>query len=51
MDLLTHNFIRLGLTRANALQTVSRFSRETRRRYAPRKSNAFALEIAAILGE
>jgi len=30
-------------TRAKALQTVSRFSRETRRRYAAPKSNAFTL--------
>jgi hypothetical protein len=29
-----HNSIRLGLTGAKALQTVSRFPRKTRRRYA-----------------
>jgi len=34
IDFLSHNFIRLGLTRAKALQTVSRSPRETRRRYA-----------------
>jgi len=44
IDFLSHNFIRLGLTRAKALQTVSRFPRETRRRYASPKSNAFALD-------
>jgi hypothetical protein len=43
IDFLIHNFIRLGLTRAKALQTVSRFPRETRRRYAALKSNGFAL--------
>jgi len=41
---LTHNFIRLGLTRAQALQTVSQFPRETRRRYAAPKSNTFTLQ-------
>ena len=45
LDFLSHNFIRLGLTRAKALQTVSRFPRETRRRYAAPKSNAFTLQI------
>jgi hypothetical protein len=40
---LSHDFIRLGLTRAKALQTVSRFPRETRRRYASLKSNASIL--------
>jgi len=35
--------IRLGLTRAKALQIVSRFPRETRCRYAAPKSNAFTL--------
>jgi len=43
MDFLSHNFIRLGRTRAKVLQTVSRFPRETRRRYAAPKSNAFTL--------
>ena len=43
IDFLSHNFIRLGRTRAKALQTVSRFPRETRRRYAARKSNNFTL--------
>jgi hypothetical protein len=43
MDFLSHNFIRLGLTRAKALQTVSRSPRETRRRYAALKSKAFTL--------
>jgi hypothetical protein len=43
MDVLNHNFIRLGLTRAKALQTASRFPRETRRRFAVPKSNAFTL--------
>ena len=40
---LSHNFIRLTLTRAKPLQTVSRFPRETRRRYTASKSNAFTL--------
>jgi hypothetical protein len=43
IDFLTYNFIRLGLTRAKALQTVSQFPRETRRSYAALKSNAVAL--------
>jgi len=43
IDFLSHNFIRLGLTRAKVLQTVSQFPRETRRRYAAPKSNAFTL--------
>ncbi|RLB81874.1 MAG: hypothetical protein DRH24_08600 [Deltaproteobacteria bacterium] len=43
IDFLSHNFIRIGLTRAKALQTVSQFPRETRRRYAAPKSNAFTL--------
>ena len=38
MDVLNHNFIRLGLTRAIALQTASRFPKETRRRFAAPKS-------------
>jgi len=45
MDVLNHNFIRLGLTRAKALQTASRFSRETRRRFAVPKSNALTLAV------
>ncbi len=45
MDVLNYNFIRLGLTRAKALQTASRFPREIRRRFAAPKSNAFALKI------
>jgi hypothetical protein len=36
-------FIRFGLTRAKVLQTVSRFPRETRCRYAAPKSNAVPL--------
>ena len=43
MDVLSHHFIRLGLTRAKALQTASRFPRETHRRFAVPKSNAFTL--------
>jgi len=43
MDVLNHNFIRLGPTRAKALQTASRFPRETRRPFAVPKSNAFTL--------
>jgi hypothetical protein len=43
MNVLNHNFIRLGLTRAKALQTATRFPREIRRRSAEKKSNAFAL--------
>jgi len=45
MDVLNHNFIRLGLTGAKALQTASRFPRETRRRFAVPKSNAFTLVV------
>jgi hypothetical protein len=37
-------FTRHGLTRAKALQTVSRFPRETRRRYAATRSNTFTLK-------
>jgi hypothetical protein len=52
MNVLEHNFIRLGLTRAKALQTASRFPRETRRRFAAPKSNAFALFVPfTILGK
>jgi hypothetical protein len=40
-----HTFIQLGLTRAKALQTVSRFPRETRRRYAMAETDKFALKI------
>ena len=43
MDVLNHNFIRLGLTRAKVLQTASRFPRETRRRFAVPKSNVLTL--------
>jgi len=45
IDFLNYNFIRLGLTRANALQTVSRFSRETPRRSAASKTTVFALNM------
>jgi hypothetical protein len=37
------NLIQLGLTLAKALQAVSRFQTETRRRYAAAKSNALVL--------
>jgi hypothetical protein len=40
---LSNYVIRLGLTRAKTLQTVSRFPREIRRRYAVSKSNGFTL--------
>ena len=43
MGFLSHNFIRLGQTRAKALQTVIRFPRETRRGSAIPKSNGFPL--------
>jgi hypothetical protein len=43
MDIFNYYFIRLGLTRAKALQTATRFPREIRRRSAEKKSNAFAL--------
>ncbi len=33
MDILHHNFIQLGPTRAKALQTARRFPREMRRRF------------------
>jgi len=49
IDILSHNFIRLGLTHAKALQTVSRFPRETRRRYATPKSNALTLRKHFII--
>jgi hypothetical protein len=48
MDVLNHNFIRLGLTGAKALQTASRFPREIRRRFAVLKSNAFDLGFVWI---
>jgi len=48
MDVLNYNFIRLGLTRAKALQTASRFPRETRRRFAVPKSNALTLSLEAL---
>jgi hypothetical protein len=44
-----HDFIRLGLTRAKALQTVSRFPRETRRRYAALKSNVITRDKIVLL--
>jgi len=43
MDILNHNFIRLGLTHAKAPRTARRFPRETRRRFAVPKSKAFTL--------
>jgi len=49
MDVLNYNFIRLGLTRAKALQTSSRFPRETRRRFAVPKSNALTLTRLIII--
>jgi hypothetical protein len=49
MDVLNHNFIRLGLTRAKALQTASRFPRETRRRFAAPISNALTLVIVLCI--
>jgi hypothetical protein len=39
-----HKRVWVGLTRAKALQAVSRFPRETCRRYAIAKSNAFTLD-------
>ena len=45
MDVLNHNFIRIGLTSAKALQTASRFPRETRRRFAVPKSNVITLIV------
>jgi len=48
MDVLNHNFVRLGLTRAKALQTATRFPREIRRRLALSKSNAFALNVPTV---
>ena len=40
MDVLNYNFIRLGLTRAKALQTATRLPRETHRRSAVPKEEA-----------
>jgi len=48
MDVFNYNFIRLGLTRAKALQTARRFPRETRRRFAVPKSNAFTLRLETL---
>jgi len=44
VNVLNYNFIQLGLTGAKALQTASRFPRETRRRFAVPKSNMLNLE-------
>ena len=50
MDVLNHNFIRLGLTGIKALQTARRFPRETRRRFAATKSYGFTLNrITSLL--
>jgi hypothetical protein len=49
MDVLNHNFIRLGLTGAKALQTTIRFARETRRRFAVPKLNALTLTRLIII--
>ncbi len=48
MDVLNHNFIRLGLTRAKVLQTARRFPRETRRRFAVAKSNGSSLGYSTV---
>jgi len=45
----SHNYIRFGLTRAKSLQTVSRFTRETRCRSAIPKSNAFTLFFIELI--
>ncbi len=45
MDVLNYNFIRLGLTRAKALQTARRLERDIRRRFAVPKLNAFTLVV------
>jgi len=42
---LSYNFVRLGQTCAKALQTVSRVSKEKRRRFAAPESNAVALVV------
>ncbi len=47
MDVLNHNFIRLGLTRAKTLQTARGFPREKPRRFAVPKSNGLTLEPGA----
>jgi len=39
MDVLNHNFIRLGLTCAKALQTATPLERDMRRRFAVGKLN------------
>jgi len=49
IDFLSYNFIRLGLTRAKALQTVSRSPRETRRRYAVPKCFQHQLQLAGSI--
>jgi len=41
MDYFNHHFIRFRLKRALTLQTVIRFPRETRRRFAVPKSDSF----------
>ena len=48
IDFFSNNFIQFGLRRAKTVQTVSRFPRETRRRYAAPQSNAFTLLSLAI---
>ena len=48
IDFSSHPFIRLGLSLAKALQTVIRFSRETRRGCAFPKSNEFAMHRFVI---
>jgi hypothetical protein len=48
MDILNRYSIRLGLSRAKALQTAIRFPRETRRRFAVPKSNAFPLDFPSF---
>ena len=50
MDVLNHNFIRLGLTGIKALQTARRYPRETRRRFAATKSYGLTLNrITSLL--
>jgi len=48
IDFLSDHFIRFGLTRAKTLRTVSRFSRETRRRFAAPKSNTISLNFSTF---
>jgi hypothetical protein len=48
MDGLNHHFIRLGLTRAKALQTARWFPRETRHRFAEPKSNVFTVSLETL---